>query len=207
MLQSKGPAQARTWTSTSATKERILDAAVQVFGARGFTAATMAEIVERSGVSVGSIYHHFGGKAEVFNAIWENFGALLRRQVEEGIESARAAGETDPFELFIVGIRRYLRLIWENRSRARVIAMGDTPPGFDAQRRRRSRAGGDSELAILELGPSRRDRLFGDFLIAMRNETTIALFGIATEAEAESLIDETERCFRRLRGDGAAGPE
>ncbi len=201
MLQSKGRARARTWTSTSATKEKVLDAAVEVFGERGFTAATMAEIVERSGVSVGSIYHHFGGKSEVFNAIWEDFVALLRSRVDEVVQVARQGGETDGFELFVLGTREYLSLIWENRVQARVIAMGDTPPGFDAQRRRASRVGGDSEIAILGLGPTRRERLFGDFLIAMRNETTIALFGTETEHEAEALIAETEKYFRRLAAD------
>ncbi|MFD5810237.1 TetR/AcrR family transcriptional regulator [Rhodococcus aetherivorans] len=201
MLQSKGRTRARTWTSTSATKEKVLAAAVEVFGERGFTAATMAEIVERSGVSVGSIYHHFGGKSEVFNAIWEDFVSLLRSRVDEVVQAAREDGVTDGFELFVLGTREYLSLIWENRVQARVIAMGDTPPGFDAQRRRASRVGGDSEIAILGLGPTRRERLFGDFLIAMRNETTIALFGTSTEAEAEALIDETEKYFRRLRVD------
>ncbi|SMG56726.1 transcriptional regulator, TetR family [Rhodococcus rhodochrous J3] len=201
MLQSKGRTRARTWTSTSATKEKVLDAAVEVFGERGFTAATMAEIVERSGVSVGSIYHHFGGKSEVFNAIWEDFVALLRGRVDEVVQAARQGGEVDGFELFVLGTREYLWLIWENRVQARVIAMGDTPPGFDAQRRRASRVGGDSEIAILGLGPTRRERLFGDFLIAMRNETTIALFGTETEHEAEALIAETEKYFRRLAAD------
>lgn len=201
MLQSKGRTRARTWTSTSATKEKVLDAAVEVFGERGFTAATMAEIVERSGVSVGSIYHHFGGKSEVFNAIWEDFVALLRGRVDEVVQAARQGGEADGFELFVLGTREYLSLIWENRVQARVIAMGDTPPGFDAQRRRASRVGGDSEIAILGLGPTRRERLFGDFLIAMRNETTIALFGTETEHEAEALIAETEKYFRRLAAD------
>ncbi len=142
MLQSKGRARARTWTSTSATKEKVLDAAVEVFGEHGFTAATMAEIVERSGVSVGSIYHHFGGKTEVFNAIWEDFVGLLRSRVDEVVQAARQGGETDGFELFVVGTREYLWLIWENRAQARVVAMGDTPPGFDVQRRRASRVGG-----------------------------------------------------------------
>ena len=201
MLQSKGRPRARTWTSTSATKEKVLDAAVEVFGEHGFTAATMAEIVERSGVSVGSIYHHFGGKSEVFNAIWEDFVGLLRNRVDEVVQAARQGGETDGFELFVLGTREYLSLIWENRAQARVIAMGDTPPGFDAQRRRASRVGGDSEIAILGLGPTRSERLFGDFLIAMRNETTIALFGTETEGEAEALIAETEKYFRRLAVD------
>jgi hypothetical protein len=39
----------RRWAKTDATQQRILDAATDVFAARGFTAATMADIVDHSG--------------------------------------------------------------------------------------------------------------------------------------------------------------
>jgi len=40
----------------------ILSAALECFTERGFAATTVEEIRKRSGASVGSIYHHFGGK-------------------------------------------------------------------------------------------------------------------------------------------------
>jgi AcrR family transcriptional regulator len=40
----------------------ILDAALECFTERGFAATTVDEIRARSGASIGSIYHHFGGK-------------------------------------------------------------------------------------------------------------------------------------------------
>jgi AcrR family transcriptional regulator len=40
----------------------ILAAALECFTERGFAATTIEEIRERSGASIGSIYHHFGGK-------------------------------------------------------------------------------------------------------------------------------------------------
>src|SRR6187549_595767 len=44
---------------TSATSAAPISdhAATEVFAARGFTAATMADIVDYSGASIGSIYH------------------------------------------------------------------------------------------------------------------------------------------------------
>jgi AcrR family transcriptional regulator len=57
-------AATRRWAKTDATQQRILDAATEVFSAHGFTAATMADIVDYSGASIGSIYHHFGGKKD-----------------------------------------------------------------------------------------------------------------------------------------------
>lgn len=48
----------------------ILSAALECFTERGFAATTVEEIRKRSGASIGSIYHHFGGKeglaAEVY---------------------------------------------------------------------------------------------------------------------------------------------
>jgi AcrR family transcriptional regulator len=40
----------------------ILAAALECFNERGFSATTVEQIRARSGASVGSIYHHFGGK-------------------------------------------------------------------------------------------------------------------------------------------------
>jgi AcrR family transcriptional regulator len=40
----------------------ILDAALGCFTERGFAATTVEQIRARSGASIGSIYHHFGGK-------------------------------------------------------------------------------------------------------------------------------------------------
>jgi AcrR family transcriptional regulator len=46
-------------------RETILQAALECFNERGFAAATVEEIRRRSGASVGSIYHHFGGKESI----------------------------------------------------------------------------------------------------------------------------------------------
>lgn len=43
-------------------RTRILDAALDAFSERGYEATTIADVRERSGASVGSIYHHFGDK-------------------------------------------------------------------------------------------------------------------------------------------------
>jgi AcrR family transcriptional regulator len=42
----------------------ILDAALEAFAAKGFSAATVADVRRISGASTGSIYHHFGGGKE-----------------------------------------------------------------------------------------------------------------------------------------------
>ena len=47
-------------------RDRIIRAAVDVFAEKGFHRATIADVVRRSGLSVGAIYTHFSGKEALF---------------------------------------------------------------------------------------------------------------------------------------------
>src|SRR5215213_2953822 len=49
-------------------RERIVSAALQVFGDRGYHGATIADVVRQSGLSVGAIYTYFKGKEDLFLA-------------------------------------------------------------------------------------------------------------------------------------------
>jgi AcrR family transcriptional regulator len=49
-------------------RERIVVAALRVFGERGFHGATIADVVRESGLSVGAIYTWFKGKDDLFLA-------------------------------------------------------------------------------------------------------------------------------------------
>jgi len=49
-------------------RERIVVAALRVFGERGFHGATIADVVRQSGLSVGAIYTYFKGKDDLFLA-------------------------------------------------------------------------------------------------------------------------------------------
>ncbi|MBV6756196.1 TetR/AcrR family transcriptional regulator [Rhodococcus opacus] len=198
MKETKSRPRTRGWTSSSGTKDRVLDGAAEIFGARGFTEATMAEIVEASGVSVGSIYHHFGGKAEVFLAIWDDLMERIEAGVAAALDEARRSGVIERMELFEVSTRVNLELLWENQSRARVVAMGDTPPGFDAIRRGRSRKGSGHDIAILELGSSRREKLLRDFILAMRSESARVVLGCRTRADLDEVIEYSLEYLRAL---------
>ena len=47
-------------------RDRIIRAAVEVFAEKGYHRATIADVVQRSGLSVGAIYTHFKGKDALF---------------------------------------------------------------------------------------------------------------------------------------------
>lgn len=59
------------------TRDRILDAALEVFSARGFDGATVRQIAAKVGVSDPALYAHFKGKQEIFEALLKLAGPDL----------------------------------------------------------------------------------------------------------------------------------
>lgn len=68
----------------AANRLAILDAAREVFGELGFEAATVRDIVRRSGLSVGAFYNYYRSKEEVFDALADDgarrFKPILQAQ-------------------------------------------------------------------------------------------------------------------------------
>jgi AcrR family transcriptional regulator len=189
-------AQARRWAKTGATQQRILDAATEVFATRGFTAATMADVVASSGASIGSIYHHFGGKSELFLAIFEQMANAVDRRIEAAME--QAGKEADPRRIFELHVRAYLEAMWENRRLARVLTSGDTPPGFEVVRRDRMQAAFRSWMAVLELDKSVRGQLLSRVLVATLAESSLMVAGCENPDDVPAITDATIEWIGRL---------
>lgn len=65
-------------------KREILDRALHVFAERGYAQTTMEDVRRASGASIGSLYHHFGGKEALAGALYveglrDYHESLLRR--------------------------------------------------------------------------------------------------------------------------------
>lgn len=52
-------------------RERVLTAALELFGERGYHATSIAEIGERAGIAKSVLYHYFGSKAGLYEALAE----------------------------------------------------------------------------------------------------------------------------------------
>ena len=72
-----------------ATRERILDAAEQVFALRGYDAASLGDVADRVGIRPQGIYNHYAGK-------WELWVAVLERLLDPLFEILDAALEGPP---------------------------------------------------------------------------------------------------------------
>lgn len=68
------------------TRERILDAALNIFSSKGYYDTKLDEVADESGTSKGSIYFHFPNKERLFLSLVDQFADLLERRVIEAIE-------------------------------------------------------------------------------------------------------------------------
>ena len=193
-------AQSRRWAKTGATQRRILDAATEVFATRGFSAATMADVVAGSGASIGSIYHHFGGKNELFLAIFEQMANAVDRRIETAMKQAglQAGTDADPRRIFELHVRAYLEAMWENRRLARVLTSGDTPAGFEVVRRDRMQAAFRSWMAVLELDKSMRGQVLSRVLVATIAESSLMVAGCENPDDVPAITDATIELIDRL---------
>jgi AcrR family transcriptional regulator len=67
------------------TRERILEAALNVFADKGYHDSRLDEIVDQSDTSKGAIYFHFPNKERLFLALVDQFADLLERRVRAAI--------------------------------------------------------------------------------------------------------------------------
>ncbi|GAA1195877.1 TetR/AcrR family transcriptional regulator [Prauserella alba] len=67
----------------------ILDAAVELLATRGYAGCSVAAVAEGAGVATGSVYRHFGNKAEL---VVELFRQLVTREVEAVERAAQRPG-------------------------------------------------------------------------------------------------------------------
>lgn len=77
------------------TRRRLLDAAAAVFARRGYAAASVEEVAESAGFSVGAVYSNFAGKDELFAALMTDRAVNQMGEVAEIIETSQAES-SDP---------------------------------------------------------------------------------------------------------------
>jgi AcrR family transcriptional regulator len=65
------------------TRRELIAAALSVFRERGFVRASLQEIATAAGYTTGAIYHHFGGKDELFLAVFEEYSLTRVAELAE----------------------------------------------------------------------------------------------------------------------------
>lgn len=79
--------------ATAARRETILRAALRLFVRRGYAATGIDDLRKASGASVGSIYHHFGGKEGIAAELYVRALRGYQNSVLELIQARPSARE------------------------------------------------------------------------------------------------------------------
>ncbi|MGW6495053.1 TetR/AcrR family transcriptional regulator [Nonomuraea angiospora] len=186
------------WSRTAQTRKTMLQAAREVFGEHGFAEASVSEVVARAGSSVGSLYHHFGGKTELFLALYEDHQVAHEEASAASVARAKKAGVDDPVELLIAGARAYLAGAWDRRDLVRLFIDGDGPPGFELIRRTRGREWVRQNAVLLGAGSDPLDRFTVAVLTSIIGEAAREVATSDTEGEAQEVIEAAMTLIRRL---------
>lgn len=194
------------WSRTEQTRRALLAAAREVFTGRGFTQASIADIVERAGSSVGSLYHHFGGKSELFVALWQQHQAAHEEAASQAVAQARSRGVTDARDLFDAGARAFMNGSWERRDLALLFASGDVPPGWELMRRRREREWIGQNDSLLRLTDRPEDRVYAAILTSLIGEGAREVAAAGSRGEADMIVDAVCEYARRLMAGGPWRP-
>lgn len=122
----KKEAQPRKRFSADEKRSSILDAALGLFAEHGFHATNVPLIAERSGVSVGTIYHYFASKEALANELYRQ----IRREMEKAVYLNLPAGVA-PFEQFKALWQRFIAYALANPLAFRFLEMHYHEPYLD----------------------------------------------------------------------------
>ncbi len=105
---------------TETTRASLLARAREAFAAHGYADAPLDELVRAAGLTKGALYHHFGSKQGLFEAVLRDLDAQVARQVEGAMPQGGAT-----LDDLAAGCRRWLEAMLDPG--ARRILLLDAP--------------------------------------------------------------------------------
>ncbi len=114
-------ADGRTLSARGArTRQRLLEAAEQIFGEHGYHDASVVKITEAAGVGQGTFYLYFSSKQEIFDELVRD----LNRRVRRAMKEASSEGKTR-LEAELRGFDAYFRFTAEHPALYRIIRQAE----------------------------------------------------------------------------------
>jgi TetR/AcrR family transcriptional regulator len=193
----------------SETRAAILDAAEEVFSAKGFAAASMSEIASRSGVTKSLLHHHFGSKEGLWHAAKER-----RFQSFWAAQSALLEVLPADAELLERSVSAYFAFLQENPSFVRLMSWhflehdeltgADTVgPAQMAAAVEKVRAGQVAGHIRDDVDPSHLILLYFSLVVHWHQGKSVYLSWLGSPVSDESYLRDLLRVF--MRGISPAG--
>jgi AcrR family transcriptional regulator len=97
--------------AASATRERILAAALAMFAERGFDGASTRQIAQQAGVPQGLLGYHFGDKLGLWKATVDFAFGEIRRDLDEAEPQPAVEGEGQEVAVFRAAVRAHVHFV------------------------------------------------------------------------------------------------
>lgn len=161
-LETSSDNEQSTPASGPGPRQRILDAALELFVDKGYFNTNVPNISKKSRCSVGSIYHHFANKEEIAKQLYIDGIKRFRSELATSIADIDDAEEciknmVKAFLSFACTDKLYAQYLWQARHTEFLSQKQDRPTavGFDLLGRKLSRLFKKSmkEKRIRELAP------------------------------------------------------
>jgi AcrR family transcriptional regulator len=103
-----------------ATRQRLMDAAEEIFGTKGFYHTSVGDITAKAGVAQGTFYLYFPTKVDIFRALVEHLSHVLRTETEVATQGAR-----DRLEAERLGIDAFFKFVHRHRNLYRIVRQAE----------------------------------------------------------------------------------
>ncbi|WP_028610141.1 TetR/AcrR family transcriptional regulator [Paenibacillus harenae] len=120
----------RSKEQASETIVRLIEVARKHFTEHGYAESSMEDIVAEANLTRGALYHHFGSKKGLFQAVLESVQSEIGVRVE-----ADAMQSDDAWEQLIRGCRSFVAAAVEPRNKRILLIDGPAVLGWEAWRR------------------------------------------------------------------------
>lgn len=171
-----------------ATREHLIAVATRLFAERGYEGTSIELVLQAADVSRGALYHHFGGKDALFEAVLDSVEIDVGRRT-----AAATAGVASADAALRAGCLAWIRFVGDPVVRR--ILLIDAPAVLSWHRWRamdERYALGTIRAALVAIAASGRLAaelvdMFAHILLAAMNEIALV---IATAADAEAAVRE-----------------
>ncbi|WP_460357665.1 TetR family transcriptional regulator [Actinoallomurus acanthiterrae] len=171
--------------------------ATELFADRGYEGTSIEAVLERAGMSRGSLYHHFPGKDRLFEAVVE---AVHTRVGEATLAAATASGATEAYGLLKAAELAWIRLAGDAVVRRILLIDAPTVLGWRRWRAIEEQYGLGMLKTVLQQAadagrvPAQLVEPFAHILLAVGNEMALVIAladdVAAAQTTAEAAVEE-----------------
>ena len=129
------PGATRRQQYSASTRRALVAEARRLFTENGYVGTSLDAVVAGAAVTKGALYHHYNGKAALFEAVFAEVEAEAAKSIATSVK-----GVKDPWEKSLVGLRAFLDVVQDPTYRRVVIQEGPSVLGYARYREQEERS-------------------------------------------------------------------